>query len=163
MDITSLAWRWAGKSIPSLVEDRLNFLKLGSVSVGLSGNVLNFWGLMCVLACRLYVNFHLFCVCVDDMWGWSLEKGANFSWRTKNLVEKAVWCKPFVNLVYTLTSPMDPSTWHGDLWFKVVLPYVGWHRHTLTLSKTFTTYNVIGRWSFRPASTSWNCQFTLEL
>ena len=38
-------------------------------------------------------------------------------------VEKAVWCKRFVNLVCTLTSPIHPSTWLGDLWFKVVLPW----------------------------------------
>ena len=64
-----------------------------------------------------------------------LGKGANFSWRTNNLVEKAVWWKPFVNLVYTLTSPIHRSTWLGDLWFKVVLPYVGWHRHTIDIKQ----------------------------
>ena len=30
-------------------------------------------------------------------------------------VEKAVWYKRFVNLVYTLTLPIHPSTLLGDL------------------------------------------------
>ena len=93
------------------------------------------------LACRLELKwsqdksirkvFTCF-VCVLMMWsdwGWSLGEGANFyfSWGTKNWVfwhyqlEKAVWYKLFVNLVYTLTLPIHPSTLLGDLWFKVVL------------------------------------------
>ena len=36
-----LAWRWAGKSITSFARDELSFLKLGSVLVDLTGEVLN--------------------------------------------------------------------------------------------------------------------------
>ena len=74
---------------------------------------------MCVLACRLELKWSqenpyvLFCVCVDDVVRLGVEpwRGCNFFfflpeglkmsffWHCQ--VEKAVWYKLFVNLVYT--------------------------------------------------------------
>ena len=34
-------------------------------------------------------------------------------------LKRTVWCKLFVNLVYTLTLLIYPSTWFGDLWCTV--------------------------------------------
>ena len=39
----SLAWRLVGKCIPSFVGGELSLLKLGSILVGLSGGVSNFF------------------------------------------------------------------------------------------------------------------------
>ena len=64
----------------------------------------------------------MFCVCVDDvvrLWGRAMErvqisilakglKIGGFFWHYQ--IEKTVWCKLFVNLVYTLTIPIHPST-----------------------------------------------------
>ena len=84
-----------------------------------------------------YVKFSLvLCVCVDDVVRLRVEpwRGCKFFLADglnkflKNLlffvwhyqVEKAVWYKPFANLVYAST-PIHLSTWLRDLWFKVVL------------------------------------------
>ena len=99
---------------------------------------------MCVLACRLELKwsqdksirkvFTCF-VCVFTvlmMWSdWGtcqgntlalervqiliLAEGLNIEFFWHYQVQKAVWYKLFVNLVYTLTLPIHPSTLLGDL------------------------------------------------
>ena len=87
-----------------------------------------FWGWMCVLTCRLQLKWSwdkslrkvCTCLCVlmmwsDCSWRWSLERVQifYFRWGTKNWVfcnyqvEKGVWYKLFVNLVYTLRRDYD--------------------------------------------------------
>ena len=94
-----------------------------------------FWSQMCVLASRLDLKwsqdksicevFTCF-VCVLIKWS-DWECNVLFSARSGTTnwvfwccqVEKVVWCKLFVKLVYTSTLPIHPSTWLRDLWFKV--------------------------------------------
>ena len=71
---------------------------------------------MCVLASRLKLKWSQDKSAREVVvrLGWSLGEGANFYLGKRLKIEwffsdKAVWCK-LVNLVYTLTLPIHPST-----------------------------------------------------
>ena len=138
------------KSIRNFVGGELSFLKLGSVlSWGcvkfvMKANTTKFLGfffffffffeIKCVFwpSCRPELKWsqdkcHLLYVCFDDVV--RLHGGANFycSCETKNFClafssRITSSMQTFVNQMYTLTSPIHPSTRFRDLWLKVVPP-----------------------------------------